>query len=165
MYTFIGHDKEKHWTIALKIAGVSLRQFENWPKMTFSNFTLRRHEDIDHRMFYNLKNVRHMCRSSLNRFPCVNAVPCVIVVDVNVKLDMWIANVWVTALKGKFQGSLPLYNPWLSHSCVSRSVGKLNWNLALLTSNFGLWFMALWWCCVTKFEIPSKHDTLSKLYW
>ena len=98
MHTFISRDQEKHWTIALKDAGVSLRQFENQPKVAFSNFTLRRHEDIDHWMFSHLKHVRHICRSSLNHFWWINIVPCDIVVDVNVKVDTRIA--WQIQISG-----------------------------------------------------------------
>ena len=75
--------------------------------MTLSNFTLRRHEDIDHRKFYSLKNVRHMCRSNCNHFPYINVISCGIVIDVS----MTETNVWVAVLASKYQGSLLLYYP------------------------------------------------------
>ena len=37
--------------------------------MTFLNFALRYHKDIDHRVTYHLKDVCEMCRRRLNDFP------------------------------------------------------------------------------------------------
>ena len=82
LHSFMSHDKEKHKTIALNFANVSSRQFENKPIMTFSNFALSYHKDIDHWVIYHLKDVCEMCRRSLK----YNAVPCGAVIDVNVNI-------------------------------------------------------------------------------
>ena len=52
--------------------------------MTFSNFALRYHKNIDHWVIYHLKDVCKMCGRKLNRFILINVVPCCIVVDGNV---------------------------------------------------------------------------------
>ena len=59
--------------------------------MTFSNFALRYHKDIDHRVIYILKDICEMCRRSLNHFSWINVIPYGVVVDVNVNFDTWIA--------------------------------------------------------------------------
>ena len=55
--------------------------------MTFSNFALRYHKDIDHCVIYHQKYVDEVCRRSLNHFSWINVVPCGVVVDVNVNFD------------------------------------------------------------------------------
>ena len=49
--------------------------------MTFSNFALRYHKDLDHRVIYHLKDVCEIWRRSLNHFWSINVVPCGVVVD------------------------------------------------------------------------------------
>ena len=59
--------------------------------MTFLNFALVYHKDIDHWVIYHLKDVCEMCRISLNHFSSINVVPCGGVEDVNVNFDTCIA--------------------------------------------------------------------------
>ena len=88
--------------------------------------------------------------------------------DMNCKTK---TNDFLAVLVAKFQGSLPLYYPWLSQSfhilsfSVSRSFGNSNWNLAFVTSNFGLGVRQFDGTTTAKFQIPSKHDMLSKFRW
>ena len=55
--------------------------------MTFSNFALRYHKDIEHWVIYHLKDVLEMCRRSLNHFSRTDVISCGVVVDVNVNFD------------------------------------------------------------------------------
>ena len=55
--------------------------------MTFSNFVLRYHKDIDQSVIYHLKDVREMYRRSLNHITRIKIVPGGVVVDVNVTFD------------------------------------------------------------------------------
>ena len=129
-----------------KIADEFSRQFENQPIMTSSNVALRCHEDIDHWVFYHLKDVCHMCRRSLNHLPLINAVPCDIAVDVNVNFDtriarkrqmFWLSFLWQNVRVVYCFITKDYLIPSLAFN-VTRSFGNLNWNLALVTSNFGL---------------------------
>ena len=148
MHSFLSHDKEKHLTIALNFANVSLRQFENKPIMTFSNFALKYHKDIDHWMIYHLKYVCEMCRRSLDHFSCINIVPCVVFIDVNVNFDTWIAwqrqMCWWLFLRQNVRVvNLSITHGYLAPSLssnVSRSSGNSNSNMASVTSNFDLGF-------------------------
>lgn len=141
--------------------------------MTFSNCAIMCHEDIDHRVLYHHKVVCHMCRRSLNHFPWMNAVPCDIVVAVNVKFGTWIewqTNVWVAIFVAKCQGILPLYYyQLLSHSFFIVQCDQVFWKIELKLGisnvKFQPWFTTIWWYRCTKFAIPLKHDTLRKFYW
>ena len=55
--------------------------------MTFSNFALRYHKDIDHWVIYHFKDVCEMSIISLNPFSLIIVVPCGVVIDVNVNFD------------------------------------------------------------------------------
>ena len=55
--------------------------------MTFSNFALWYHKDIDQWVIYHLKDVCEVCRRSLNHFSLINGIPCGVVLDVNVNFD------------------------------------------------------------------------------
>ena len=55
--------------------------------MTFLNFALRYHKDIDHWVIYHLKDACEMCRRSLNHVSLINVVPCGVVIDVIVNFD------------------------------------------------------------------------------
>ena len=145
MHSSISHDKEKHSTIALNFANVSLRQFENKPIMTFSNFALRYHKDIDHWVIYHLKYVCEVCRRSLNHFSWLNVVPCGVIVDVNVNFNTWIA--WQRQMCGWLflRQNVKVVNLSVTHDYlipslsfnVSRSSGNSNSNMASVTSDFG----------------------------
>ena len=154
--------------------------------MTFLNFALRYHKDIDHWMIYRLKDVCEMCRRNLNHFSWINIVPCGVVADVNVNFDMWIA--W----HRQMHGCLILWQndrvinlsithdylvPSLSFS-VSMSSGISNLNLASVTSNFPLVFASLmvplhkvwnsfkaWYCgkkSLINFNIITRNYCLNK---
>ena len=97
-------------------------------------------------VIYHLKYVCQMCRRSLNPLTWINAVPCGIVADVIVNFDTWIA--WQRQIFGLLflrQNIRVVYlfitqdylSPSLSFN-VSMSFGTSNWNLAFVTSNFGL---------------------------
>ena len=55
--------------------------------MTFSNFALKYHKDIDLLVIYHLKYVCEMCRRRFNHFLGINVVPCGVVIDVKVNFD------------------------------------------------------------------------------
>ena len=127
---------------------MSSRPFENKPIMTFLNFALRYHKDIDHWVIYHLKDVCEMCRRSLNHFSWINIVPCGGGVDVNVNFDTWIA--WQRQLCGwlflwqnvrvvNFSVTHDYLVPSLSFN-VAMSSGNSNLNLASVTSSFDLGF-------------------------
>ena len=114
--------------------------------MTFSNFALRYHKDIDHWAINHLKDVYEMCRRSLNHFSWINAVPCGVVVDVNVNFKTWIAwqrqmcgwlFLWQNVRAVNFSIAHDYLFPSLSFN-IFRSSGNSNSNLAFATSNFGL---------------------------
>ena len=114
--------------------------------MTFSNFALRYHKDVDHWVIYHLNDVCEMCRRSLNHFSCINVAPCGGIVDVNVNFDMWIARQrqicgWLFLWQNIRVVNLSITHDYLIPSLsfnVSRSSGTSNSNLASMTSNFGL---------------------------
>ena len=141
--------------------------------MTFLNFSLRYHKDIDHRVIYHLKEFCEMCRRSLNHFSWINIVPCGVVVDVNVNFDTWIAwqrkmSGWLFLWQNVRVVNLSIAHDYLVPSLsfnVSMSAGNSNLNLVSVTSNVNLGFRQLWWYRCTKFEIPSKHDTTKKVCW
>ena len=114
--------------------------------MTFANFAVSYHKDIDHWVIYHLKYVCAMCRRSLNHFSWINGVPCGVIIDVNVNFDTWIA--WQRQMCGwlflrqnvrlvSFSITHDYPVPSLSFN-VSRSSGNSNSNMASVTSNFGL---------------------------
>ena len=142
MLTFISHDNEKHHTIALNVEDVSPRPFENQPIMTLSNFALRCHEDIDYWVFYmyHLKDVCHMCRRRLNHFPWINAVPCDIVVDVNVNFYTWIA--WQRQIFGSRSCDSKNYHG-LSNSFLSFQCDQVFWKFELNDFGLVLWQLNL----------------------
>ena len=114
--------------------------------MTFSNFSLRNHKDIDHWVIYHPKDVWEMCRRSLNHFSWITVVPCGVDVDVNVSFDTWIA--WQRQMCGYMflRQNVRVVNLTITHDYliqslsfnVSRSFGNSNLNLASVTSDFGL---------------------------
>ena len=76
-------------------------------------------------------------------------------------------NVWVAVLAAKCQSNSSHYNyPRLSYIFVGLQRAQVFWNFELKLSitdfKFRLWFTAIGWYLVTKFEMPSKHDTLGK---
>ena len=116
--------------------------------MTFLNFALRYHKDIDHWVIYHLKDVSEMCRRSLTHFSWINIIPCDVVVDVNVNFDMWIA--WQRQMCGwlflcqnvrvvNFSITYDYLVLSLSYN-VAMSSGNSYLNLASVTSNFDLGF-------------------------
>ena len=124
---------------------MSLRQFEK-PTMTFSNFALKYHKDIDHCVLYHLKDACEMCRSSLNHFLWIHVIPCCGVEDVNVNFDTWMA--WKRQMCGwlflrqnvrvvNLSSTHDYLVPSLSFN-VCRSSGNSKSNLASVTTNFGL---------------------------
>ena len=144
--------------------------------MTFLNFALWYHKDIDRWMIYHLKYVCEMCRRSLNHFSWINIVPCGVVVDVNVNFDTWI--VWQRQMCGWLflWQNVKVVNLFITHdylvpslpfnvSNVSTSSGNSNLNLASVTSNFDLGFRQFDGSRCTKFEMPSKHDTAKIFCW
>ena len=142
--------------------------------MTFSNFALRYHKDINHWVIYHLKNVCEMCRRSSNHFSWINVVPCGAVVDVNINFDTWIAWQrqmcgWLFLQQNVRVVKLSITHDYLVSSLsfnVSRSSGNSNSNLESVTPNFSLYlrqFDGMYHS--TKFEIPSKHDTASNFCW
>ena len=143
--------------------------------MTFSNFALWWHKNIDHLVIYHLKDVCELCRRSLDHFSWVNVIPRGVVVEVNVNFDTWIS--WQRQKCGwpLLRQNVRVVNLSITHDCrvpslsfnVSRSSGNSNSNLhvASVTLNFGLVFTPVWWYRCPKFEIPSKHDTVSNFCW
>ena len=109
--------------------------------MSFSNFALRYHKDIDHWVIYKLKDVCEMFRRNLNHFSWFNVVPCGGVVDVNINFDSWIAWQRQMLRQNVRVVNLSITNdvlvPSLSFN-VSRSSGNSTSNLVFVTSNFGL---------------------------
>ena len=132
--------KPLHWRLPTYLHG-NLKI--SWNNKVFE-FALRYDTDIEHLVIYHLKDVCKMCRRSLNHFSWVNTVPCGMVVDVNVSFDTWIA--WQRKMFGwlflrKNGSDLFIIHVYLSSSLsfkVPRSFGNSNWNLAFMTSNFGL---------------------------
>ena len=125
---------------------MSLRQFENKPIMTFSNFALTYHKDIHHWVIYHLKYVCEMCIRSLNNFSWINVVPCGVIVDVNVNFDTWIAwqrqmYGWLFLWQNVRVVNLSIIHDYLVPSLsfnVSRSSGNSISNMASVMSDFGL---------------------------
>ena len=116
--------------------------------MTFLNFALRYHKDIDHWVIHHLKDVCEMCRRSLNHFSWISIVPCGVVVDVNVNFDTWSAWQrqmfgWLFLWQNVRVVNLSITHYYLVPSLtfnVSMSSGNSNLNLASVTSNFDLGF-------------------------
>ena len=139
--------------------------------MTFLNFALWYHKDIDHWMIYHLTNFCEMCRRSLNHFPWINVIPCGAVVDVNVNFDTWIAwqiCEWLFLWQNVRVVNLSITHDYLVPSLsfnVSMSPGNYNWKLGIRDVKFRPWFSPVWWYRCIKFESPSKHDTAKKFCW
>ena len=142
--------------------------------MTFSNFALMYHKDIDHWVIYHLKYVCEMCRRRLNHFSwIINVVPCGVIVDVNVNFDTWIA--WQRQMCGWLflrQNVRVInlsYYPWLFRSFFTFQCIQVFWKFKLKHGirhvKFRPWFTPGWWYRCTQFEIPSKHDTASNFCW
>ena len=141
--------------------------------MTFSNFALRYHKDIDHWVIYHLKYVCELCRRRLNPFSWINVVPCSVIVDVNVNFDTWIA--WQRQMCGWLflRQNVRVVNLSITHDYfisslsfnVSKSSGNSNSKHGIRDVKFRPWFTPGWWYRCTQFEIPSKHDTASNFCW
>ena len=108
------NNKPLHWILPTCF----LRQFENKQLMTFSNFALRYHKDIDHWVIYHVRYVCEKCRRSLNHFSILLFLrQNVRVVNLSITHDYLV--------------------PFLSFN-VSRSSGNSNSNMASVMSDFGL---------------------------
>ena len=114
--------------------------------MTFPNFALSYHKDIDHWVIYHLNDVCEMCRRSLNHFSWINGILRGAKVDVNVNVYTGIAWQrqmcgWLFLRQNVRVVNLSITHDYLAPSLsfnVSRSSGNSNQNLASVTSNFDL---------------------------
>ena len=133
--------------------------------MTFLNFALRYHKDIDHWVIYHLKDVCEMCRRSLNHFSWINVVPFGVVVDVNVNFDTSIA--WQRQMCGWlfFRQNVRVVNLSITHDYLVPS-SSFNVSMSFGNSNLNLASVIGWYereACFTKWTL-MPNETRSSAY-